>query len=174
MCLRFVFLLISRWTWWPGVCQHEETWKTAEILILRHQLTVLQRRQPRRPKLDWADRALLATLLAVIPKARPHGLRLLERQLGKARPRFCPGDRAFLAALLHRLLGNVLGRLRLLIRPDTVLRCHRDLLARRHAARSRPKSPGRPRSVPLKARSPRRGTGRVLRDIPSSSWPATA
>jgi hypothetical protein len=27
---------------------------------------------------------------------------------------------------------------------------------------------------PLKARSPRRGTGRVLRDIPSSSWPATA
>ena len=47
------------------------------ILILRHQLTVLQRRQPRRPKLNWADRALLATLLSVIPKARRHGLRLL-------------------------------------------------------------------------------------------------
>jgi hypothetical protein len=46
-------------------------------LILRHQLTVLQRRQPRRPKLNWADRALLATLLSVIPKARRHGLRLL-------------------------------------------------------------------------------------------------
>ena len=29
------------------------------------------------PKLDWADRALLATLLAVIPKARQHRLRLL-------------------------------------------------------------------------------------------------
>jgi hypothetical protein len=52
-------------------------WKTAEILILRHQLAVLQRRQPRRPKLDWADRALLAALLGVIPKARRHGLRLL-------------------------------------------------------------------------------------------------
>ena len=52
-------------------------WKTAEILILRHQLSVLQRRQPRRPNLDWADRALLATLLGVIPKARRHGLRLL-------------------------------------------------------------------------------------------------
>ena len=51
--------------------------KTAEILILRHQLTILQRRQPRRPKLNWADRALLATLLGVIPKARHHGLRLL-------------------------------------------------------------------------------------------------
>jgi hypothetical protein len=48
-----------------------------KILILRHQLAVLQRRQPRRPRLDPADRALLATLLAVIPKARRHGLRLL-------------------------------------------------------------------------------------------------
>jgi hypothetical protein len=40
-----------------------ETWKAAEILILRHQLAVLQRRQPDRPKLNWADRALLTTLL---------------------------------------------------------------------------------------------------------------
>jgi putative transposase len=46
-------------------------------LILRHQLVVLQRRQPRRLKLNWADRALLATLLSVIPKARHRGLRLL-------------------------------------------------------------------------------------------------
>jgi transposase InsO family protein len=37
----------------------------------------LQRRQPRRLKLNWADRALLATLLGVIPKARRPGLRLL-------------------------------------------------------------------------------------------------
>ena len=57
--------------------RREEAWKTAEILILRHQLAVLQRRQPRRPRLDWADRALMTTLLAVIPKARRHGLRLL-------------------------------------------------------------------------------------------------
>jgi putative transposase len=46
-------------------------------LILRHQLAVLQRRQPRRPKLNWADRALLAALPGAIPKARRHGLRLL-------------------------------------------------------------------------------------------------
>ena len=46
-------------------------------MILRHQLAVLQRRQPRRPNLNWADRALLATLLGVIPKARRQGLRLL-------------------------------------------------------------------------------------------------
>jgi putative transposase len=59
------------------ITRREETWKTAEILILRHQLAVLQQRQPRRPNLNWADRALLATLLSVIPKARRHGMRLL-------------------------------------------------------------------------------------------------
>ena len=46
-------------------------------LDLRHQLALLQRRQPPRPDLNWADRALLAALLSVIPKARRQGLRLL-------------------------------------------------------------------------------------------------
>ena len=77
MCLRFAFLLITRVTTWLRLSQREEAWQTAEIQILRHQLAVLQRRQPRRPRLDWADRALLATLFAVIPKDRRHGLRLL-------------------------------------------------------------------------------------------------
>jgi putative transposase len=76
-----------------------------------------------------------------------HQITILERQLGKSRPHFLPSDRAFLAALLHRLPRDMLGRFRLLVRPETVLRWHRDLLARRHAARSRPKSPGRPRTV---------------------------
>jgi putative transposase len=77
MCLRFVFLLVTRVAAGLRLSRREEMWKTAEILILRHQLAVLQRRQPRRPKLNWADRALLATLLGVIPKARRQGLRLL-------------------------------------------------------------------------------------------------
>ena len=76
-----------------------------------------------------------------------HQIAVLERQLGTTRPRFCPGDRAFLAALLHALPRDVLSRFRLLVRPETVLRWHRDLLARRHAARSRPRHPGRPRTV---------------------------
>jgi putative transposase len=46
-------------------------------LILRHQLAVGQRRQPRRPNVNWADRALLATRPGVIPKARRQRLRLL-------------------------------------------------------------------------------------------------
>ena len=77
MCLRFVFLLITRVASWLQLSRHEEARQTAEILILRHQLAVLRRQQPRRPDLNWADRALLAVLLSVIPKARRQGLRLL-------------------------------------------------------------------------------------------------
>ena len=77
MCLRLVFLLITRLAAGLRLSWREETWKSAEILILRHQLAVLQRRQSRHPKLNWADRALLAVLLGVIPKARRHGLRLV-------------------------------------------------------------------------------------------------
>jgi putative transposase len=77
MCLRFAFLLITRATAWLRLSRREERWKTAEILILRHQLAILQRRQPRRPKLNWADRALLAALLSVMPKTRRRRLGLL-------------------------------------------------------------------------------------------------
>ncbi len=77
MCLRFVFLLITRVVVWLRLSRREEAWRITEILILRHQLAVLQRRQPCRPKLNWADRALLAILFGVIPKARRRGLRLL-------------------------------------------------------------------------------------------------
>ena len=77
MCLRFVFLLITRVAAWLRLSRREDAWKTAEILILRHQLSVLQRRQPGQVKLSWADRALLAALLSAIPAARRQGLRLL-------------------------------------------------------------------------------------------------
>src|SRR6266581_7818520 len=62
---------------WLRLSRRGEAWKIAEILILRHQLAVLQRHQTHRPNLTWADRALLAALLGVIPKARRSGLRLL-------------------------------------------------------------------------------------------------
>ncbi len=77
MCLRFVFLLITRVAAGLRLSRREEMWRTAETLILRHQISVLQRRQPRRPRLDWADRALLAALPGAMPEARRQGLRLL-------------------------------------------------------------------------------------------------
>ena len=55
MCLRFVFLLVTRVAAWLRLSQREETWKAAEILILRHQLTILQRRCPHRPNLNLWD-----------------------------------------------------------------------------------------------------------------------
>jgi hypothetical protein len=50
MCPRFAFLLITRVVSWLRLSQREDMWKTAEILILRHQLAVLRRR----PRLNWA------------------------------------------------------------------------------------------------------------------------
>src|ERR1017187_1100142 len=94
MCLRFVFLLITRLAAGLRLSRREEIWNTAEILILRHHLAILQRRQPRRPKLNQADRALLAALLSVIPKARRQRLRLLATQKTTGRgPRATPPPR---------------------------------------------------------------------------------
>ncbi len=76
-----------------------------------------------------------------------HQIAVLERQLGGKKVRFTLSDRAILAALVHRVRPEVLRRLRLLVCPDTVLRWHRDLIAGRHAARSKPKRPGRPPTV---------------------------
>jgi hypothetical protein len=73
--------------------------------------------------------------------------------------------------LLHRLPRDVLGRFRLLVRPQVVLRWQRDLLACRHAARSRPSRPGRLRIV----RSIRQLVVRLSREShPSASWVAQA
>ncbi|MFD4644808.1 hypothetical protein [Streptomyces sp. NPDC058441] len=74
-----------------------------------------------------------------------HQIGVLERQLNGQQVRFHASDRAFLASLLQGLPRKVLRRMRLLVKPDTVLRWHRNVIARRHAAQSRPKRGGRPR-----------------------------
>ncbi|MFI9275974.1 integrase core domain-containing protein [Kitasatospora sp. NPDC052896] len=92
-----------------------------------------------------------------------HQIAVLRRQLGSARVRFAPEDRAFLAALLMRLPRGVLRRLRLVVRPDTVLRWHRDLMRQRHAAASGRRRVGRPRTCA----SIRRLVLRLARENPS-------
>jgi transposase InsO family protein len=74
-----------------------------------------------------------------------HQLAILQRQIDK--PRLTPPDRAFLAALLHRLPRPKLRQLHLIVSPDTVLPWHRDLLRRHRAKQSGPKRPGRPPTV---------------------------
>jgi transposase len=88
---------------------------------------------------------------------------VLQRAIEGRRVRFEPADRAWLAALLHHLPRSAVGRLRLLVRPDTILRWHRDLLARGHAAKSRPRRRGRPRTL----RSIRVLVLRLVRENPS-------
>jgi putative transposase len=74
--------------------------------------------------LPISDRAKDAEILAL-----RHQITILERQLQGERARFAPADRAFLAALLHRLPRDTLRRIRLLVRLKTVRRWHRDLIA---------------------------------------------
>jgi hypothetical protein len=51
-----------------------------------------------------------------------HQITVLQRQLHGEKVRFTQADRALLAALLHRLPSEVRRRIRLLVRPETVLR----------------------------------------------------
>jgi putative transposase len=74
-----------------------------------------------------------------------HQLIVLQRQVGK--PVFTQTDRMMLAGLLRHLPPEKLHQLLLLVRPDTLLRWHRDLTKRRRAATCAPKRRGRPRTV---------------------------
>ena len=74
-----------------------------------------------------------------------HQLAVLQRKAGN--PAFTPDDRTLLAALLHHLPTQKLRQLHLLMRPDTILRWHRELLNQRHAATCAPRRRGRQRTV---------------------------
>ena len=77
MGLRLVYLTVGRMFGWLRLSRRSESWKSAEILLLRHQLVVLQRQVGSRPKITWADRAFIALVLNVIGKRHRGGLRLI-------------------------------------------------------------------------------------------------
>jgi putative transposase len=115
--------------------------------------------------LPMSDRDKDAEVLAL-----RHQLTVLQRQLGARRARFTASDRALLAALLHRVPRRVLEHLHLLIKPDTLLKWHRDLIARRHALHSRPKRPGRPRTVRWSCAWPARTRRGDIADWMGNCW----
>jgi transposase len=74
--LRFAYLAVLRLSGWLALLARSDRAKDAEILILRHQLAVLQR-QVKTPRLSWADRAILAALARLLPGSQLRRLQLL-------------------------------------------------------------------------------------------------
>ena len=61
MSLRFAYLAVLRMFGWLALLARSDRAKDAEILILRHQIAVLQR-QVKNPRLSQADRASIVEL----------------------------------------------------------------------------------------------------------------
>ena len=73
MALRLIYQMFSKLLGWIVLHTRSDTTKDIEILVLRHQLAVLQRRTPR-PRMTWTDRALIAALTRLLPVRRRLGL----------------------------------------------------------------------------------------------------
>ena len=72
--LRLLYLIFSRLLSWLTLLGRASSSKDIELLVLRHEVAVLRRTNPR-PRLDWADRALFAALIRRLPAAlRGHRL----------------------------------------------------------------------------------------------------
>jgi integrase len=75
--LKLILLIVSRAVSLLGLSRRE-SWKNAEILMLRHQLAVAEREMPRaRARLTWPDRAWLALLAGTLPIGRLAAMRLI-------------------------------------------------------------------------------------------------
>ena len=68
MCVALAYRLLVTVVSWLALLARSSASKDAEILVLRHEVTVL-RRATQRPRLAWSDRAVLAALARVLPKA---------------------------------------------------------------------------------------------------------
>ena len=114
MSLRLLYLIFIRVCGWLILFSRSSASKDAELLVLRHEVAVLRRTRPR-PRLDWADRAVLAALTRLLPaQLRMHRLvtpgtvlrwhrRLVARRWTCPHRTGRPAISAEIAALIERL-----------------------------------------------------------------------
>jgi putative transposase len=73
VALKLIYQMFAKLLSWLVLHARSDPAKEIEILVLRHQLTVLQRRTPR-PRTTWTDRAGIAALTQLLPTRRRRGL----------------------------------------------------------------------------------------------------
>jgi len=72
MAVKLIYQMLVKMLSWMVLHARSDTAKAIEILVLRHQLAVLQRRTSR-PRLNWSDRAVIAALTRLLPARRRRG-----------------------------------------------------------------------------------------------------
>jgi putative transposase len=76
--LRLLYLIFNGLLHWLTLLGRTSTSKDIELLVLRHEVAVLRRTNPK-PRLDWANRALFAALIRRLPTLL-RGHRLIARR----------------------------------------------------------------------------------------------
>ena len=66
--MRVFYLILVRLCGWLALLERSSASKDAELLVLRHEVSIL-RRTVAKLRLDWADRAVLAALCRLAPDA---------------------------------------------------------------------------------------------------------